>query len=176
MAYEWLFVNDTVAQPSPAGPGGPLSEFQKALSKQLAERYITYVNSMGLRHPETGEELTLGADGRSGGIYDILMQCLKKSAATYLKKLSAHEVPVQATSEQYLSGDYRYLTMPPVDPAIFAPLAKDPHAVIKFPPLVEKKGEKKSGGFVSAGIGEAAAQEKTNYRLQSFADLLYVLS
>ena len=144
MAYEWLFENSHMAEPSPAGPGGPLNEFQIALSKKLSAKYVEYFNNMKLQHPVTGEELYIGEDRRSGNAYDLLMEELEKAATKYLKRLDAKLELVRATSGDYISGNYTYMDMPPIDPAIFAPVEKDPHAVIHFPPLVEKQGVDKS--------------------------------
>lgn len=144
MAYEWLFENSHHTENSPAGPAGPLSDFQIALSKVLSAKYVDYFNNMKLKHPATGEVLYIGEDRRSGNAYDLLMEELKKAATKYLKRLDADLEPIRSTSSEYISGSYKYMDMPPIDPAIFAPAMIDPHAVIKFPPLVEKDGVDKS--------------------------------
>lgn len=53
-----------------------MTPFKEALCAELSARYADYVNALGLRHPRTGESLTLYAGGRSGPFYDYLMDCL----------------------------------------------------------------------------------------------------
>ena len=81
-AYEWCFGADKTCEDSPAGPAETMTPFQEALSAKLAAQYIDYVNSLGLRHPVTGKQLTFSPDGRSGSFYDYLMDCLSRSASS----------------------------------------------------------------------------------------------
>ena len=108
LAYEWCFRADKTCEDSPAGPAETMTPFKEALSKKLSDRYIAYVNALGLTHPVTGEPLTLAADGRSGGFYDYLMSQLETSAAKYLKKLDAGETPLKANAADYISGNYTF--------------------------------------------------------------------
>lgn len=87
MAYEWTFGADCENEASHAGPAGRMTLFQEALSRELGKRYITYFNSLRLKHPQTGEALSIGEDGRSGSGYAYLMSCLERSAADYLSRL-----------------------------------------------------------------------------------------
>ena len=117
-AYEWCFGADKTCEDSPAGPAETMDPFREALSAELADRYIAYVNGLGLRHPETGEPLTLGPDGRSGGFYDYLMDCLSASAADFLGRLGRGELALRCTPEDYLAGRYEELVpAPPEGPA-----------------------------------------------------------
>lgn len=75
--YEWMF--DGVTYYKGIGEGN-LDAFSQALSKQLKAIYIEYFNSLGATHPETGEPLCLGEDGRSGTAYDYLMSVVRKAA------------------------------------------------------------------------------------------------
>lgn len=108
LAYEWLFGVDKENEDSPAGPAGVMNPFQEALSKELSGAYIEYFNGLGLKHPETGETLVIGEDGRSGGALDYLMEKLNESATIYLTKLCSGELPERYSAEDYLSGNYTY--------------------------------------------------------------------
>ena len=112
-AYEWCFGADPVCEDSPAGPVETMTPFKKALSRKLAEQYVAYVNSLELRHPETGEKLRLNADGRSGSFYDYLMDCLSRSATDFLTRLERKELPQTYSAEDYLNGHYTYETPAP---------------------------------------------------------------
>lgn len=105
LAYEWQFQRDTENEASPAGPAGVMTAFQEALSRKLAERYVEYFNSLGLKD-RAGGVLQFGADGRSGSAYDYLMARLEDSATDYLSRLTRGELPEKYTAEDYLSGRY----------------------------------------------------------------------
>lgn len=107
-AYEWCFGADPVCEDSHAGPAETMTPFKKALSEKLAKQYVSYVNSLNLRHPETGEKLSLNADGRSGTFYDYLMDCLNQSATEFLTRLERGELAQTYSPQAYLSGDYTY--------------------------------------------------------------------
>lgn len=106
LAYEWQFQNDLENGDSPAGPAGTMSPFQAALSRKLASAYVTYFNSLKLKHPDTGASLTLNEDGRSGSGYDYLMQLLERSASDYLSRLDAGKLPEKYSVGDYLLGRY----------------------------------------------------------------------
>ena len=106
LAYEWQFRADPENEASPAGPAGTMTPFQAALSKQLSAQYAAYFNSLGLRHPATGDALIFDPDGRSGTAYDYVMACLNEAAAKYLSKLENGELPVSYSVSDYLSGNY----------------------------------------------------------------------
>lgn len=108
LAYEWMFRADKTCESSPAGPAETMTPFKEALSAKLAERYIKYFNALGLKDPETGAQLALNADGRSGSGYDYLMKCLDTSATDFLRRLSAGELPQTYTVQDYLAGNYTY--------------------------------------------------------------------
>ena len=114
LAYEWQFQKDPENEASIAGPAGTMTPFQSALSKKLADRYVTYFNGLGLKDPETGSPLTFGEDGRSGSAYDYLMSLLNASAGKYLAKLENSELPEQFSAADYLSGNYTYLKPGPL--------------------------------------------------------------
>ena len=101
LAYEWCFGADVECEDSPAGPAETMTPFKMALSKKLAARYVEYVNGLGLKHPATGETLTLTPDGRGGGFYDYLMNLLGASATKFLKKKGDG-------AADYISGSYTY--------------------------------------------------------------------
>ncbi len=101
LAYEWCFQADKVSEDCMCGPSETMTPFKEALSRKLSDKYITYVNSLELRHPETNEPLTLRSDGRGGSFYDYLMDCLNASASKFLSRLSY-------PAEDYLTGNYTY--------------------------------------------------------------------
>ena len=96
-AYEWMFATDHVSEWT-----GEFTPFQKALSKKLQERYITYFNSLKIKNPEDGSLLIIGKDGRSGSGYEYLMKKLGESATIYLKKLEAGEVDEADSVQEYV--------------------------------------------------------------------------
>lgn len=106
LAYEWMFQADKTCEDSPAGPAETMTPFKEALSAVLAKRYVEYFNFLNLRHPETGELLTLNADGRSGNAYDYLMERLNDSATDYLTRLEAGKLPEKYSAADYISGNY----------------------------------------------------------------------
>lgn len=116
LAYEWLFGADKENEASPAGPAGTMTPFEAALSKRLSEDYIQYFNSLGLKHPETGELLVIDPDGRSGSGYDYLMDKLSQSATIYMSKLGRGELPEKYSVEDYLSGNYTFKAPAPMGP------------------------------------------------------------
>lgn len=108
LAYEWQFQNDPENEASPAGPAGVMTPFQAALSKKLAEKYVTYFNSLKLTDPVTKMPLTLHKDGRSGTGYDYLMARLEDSATDYLTRLQAGALPEKYSVQDYLTGSYTH--------------------------------------------------------------------
>lgn len=115
LAYEWMFHADRENEASPAGPAGVMTPFQEALSAKLKERYVAYFNSLGLVDPKDHTPLLLREDGRGGSAYEYLMKTLEESASVYLRKLAEGELEDAWSPEEYLSGDYEYETMAPVD-------------------------------------------------------------
>lgn len=108
LAYEWCFGADKTCEDSPAGPAETMTPFKEALSRELSARYVTYVNGLRLRHPQTGEALTLNPDGRSGSFYDYLMDCINSSATDFLTRLDADRLPQSCSAEDYLHGNYTF--------------------------------------------------------------------
>lgn len=115
-AYEWMFRADNTCEDSPAGPAQTMTPFQEALSQLLSRQYIEYFNSLSLKDPKTGQILRLNEDGRSGSGYDYLMAQLEASATKYLTLLTRGNLPLEATAEQYLSGDYTLWVPDPTPP------------------------------------------------------------
>ena len=116
MAYEWMFRADKENEDSPAGPAEVMTPFKEALSRVLADRYVEYFNSLQLRHPETGELLQLGEDGRSGNAYAYLMERLNDSATDYLIRLEAGRLPFGYSAADYISGNYMAKAPAPMGP------------------------------------------------------------
>ena len=106
LAYEWQFREDADYEASPFSEAGTLTPFRKALSQKLSDAFIRYFNQMKLRNPQTGEELTIGPDGRSGSGYLFLMAELDRSATVYLQKLRRGTVPLACSVKEYLKGQY----------------------------------------------------------------------
>ena len=115
-AYEWCFGADKTCEDSHAGPAETMTPFQEALSAKLADQYIDYVNGMGLRHPLTGEPLTLSPDGRGGSFYEYLMNCLGESATKFLNKLERKELKLACSAADYLTGNYEEKVPAPPEP------------------------------------------------------------
>lgn len=109
LAYEWCFGADKTCEDSPAGPAETMTPFKEALSERLADQYIAYVNRLGLRHPQTGEPLTLEGR-RSGSFFRYLMSCLNHSATEYLARLQSGGSADTYTVSDYLTGRYTYET------------------------------------------------------------------
>ena len=109
LAYEWQFGNDPENESSPAGPAATMTPFQAALSEKLAALYISYFNSLDLKHPSDGTDLTFYQDGRSGSGYDYLMTCLEESASKYLSKLERGELEEKYSADDYVHGNYTYM-------------------------------------------------------------------
>ena len=80
MAYEWQFGADPENEASYAGPAETMTPFKRAVSQRLGRMYVEYVNRLGLLHPQTGEKLELGEDGRSGAFYEMTMRRLGDAA------------------------------------------------------------------------------------------------
>ena len=80
MAYEWQFGADPENEASYAGPAETMTPFKRAVSQRLRRMYVEYVNRLGLLHPQTGEKLELGEDGRSGAFYEMTMRRLGDAA------------------------------------------------------------------------------------------------
>lgn len=114
LAYEWLFAADKENETSPAGPAGVMTPFEEALSVKLKKEYIAYFNGLKLQDPETGEVLSLSADGRGGNGYTYLMKKLNESATIYLTKLSKGELQERYSVEDYLAGNYTYMAPAPM--------------------------------------------------------------
>ena len=91
-----------------------MTPFKKTLSVELSARSVDYVNGLELRHPETGEVLTLNPDGRGGPFYDYLMDCLNDSATAFLAGLEHSKQP---SVQDYLSGNYTYMAPAPMPDA-----------------------------------------------------------
>lgn len=159
LAYEWMFRADRECEDSPAGPAEVMSPFKEALSAALAERYVEYFNSLGLKDPVTGEGLTLTEDGRGGSGYDYLMSCLDRSASKYLRLLALGKLPVEYGVEDYLTGNYTFMKRgaPPRsadgekakprpsmgEMSLRPPKGQEP--VRREPPMVETQGNDKRG-------------------------------
>ena len=96
IAYEWMF-----------GPyydlefyQDPACEADIVLSDIMAGYYPAYLNSLGLKDPETGEALTLdGEDIYSGNYMDYLLGYINDAATEYLSKMSAGEIAAYLDSE-----------------------------------------------------------------------------
>ena len=83
-AYEWMYQNLQTYNNSRSGENGESTDFEKAVSKQMASGYVDYINSLKLVDTKTGEPLTLGEDGRSGRFYQYMVQKVEDAATVYL--------------------------------------------------------------------------------------------
>lgn len=105
-AYEWMYQNLQTYNNSRSGDSGESTDFEKAVSAQMASGYVDYINSLKLVNAETGEPLTLNEDGRSGSFYDYMVQEVEDAASVYLNKLSEGSMDVPYTLDDYLKGNY----------------------------------------------------------------------
>lgn len=94
-AYEWMF-DGVYTYRGFDGQLHELNAFSQALSAQLKDIYIEYFNSLGAKHPETGEPLLIGQDGRSGTAYEYLMEVVKAAA-----KAAGSDFVPQSLEEMY---------------------------------------------------------------------------
>lgn len=104
-AYEWMYQNLQTYNNRRSGENGESTDFEKAVSKQMASGYVDYINSLKLVDTKTGEPLTLGEDGRSGSFYQYMVQEVEDAAAVYLNKLSEGSLDVPYTLKDCLSWD-----------------------------------------------------------------------
>lgn len=105
-AYEWMYQNLQTYNNSRSGETGESTDFEKAVSEQMAASYVDYINSLKLVDPETGDALTLGEDGRSGSFYNYMVQKVEDAATVHLNKLSEGALDVPYSLEDYLKGNY----------------------------------------------------------------------
>lgn len=82
IAYEWMFSTERVNGLFADDP------VFAAMSRKMAEKYEEYVNSLALRHPETGTPIGFGAEDT---YTPYLMEQLSQSATVYLSALSDEE-------------------------------------------------------------------------------------
>lgn len=105
-AYEWIYQNLQTYNNSRSGDSGESTDFEKAVSAQMASGYVDYINGLKLVNAETGEPLTLNEDGRSGSFYEYMVQEVEDAAGVYLNKLSEGSLDVPYTLDDYLKGNY----------------------------------------------------------------------
>lgn len=105
-AYEWMYQNLQTYNNSRSGESGESTDFEKAVSAQMASGYVDYINSLKLVNTKTGEPLTLNEGGRSGSFYDYMVQEVEDAASVYLNKLSEGSLNMPYTLNDYLKGNY----------------------------------------------------------------------
>ena len=113
IAYEWMFQKAESFRGMFGSGGGELTLFQKALSKKLTEKYISYFNELKLVNPVNLEILQLGDDGRSGSGYVFLMKVLEKAATKHLELLKENKLSINCSLEDYIHGNYTFLSDKP---------------------------------------------------------------
>ena len=99
LAYEWMFEGQThyTGMPFLGFGEGNLTPFCQALSKKMGKKYVEYFNGLNLKHPKTGEILTIeNGHGGNGSIY--LKEQLEKSAEKYIVKTSDGEAKLRGYS------------------------------------------------------------------------------
>ncbi len=182
IAYEWMF-NGTSNE-----NGAKLSEYGKAISDEIAPKYIEYLNSLGLKNPDNGELLLMGKDGRSGTMYDYLMNVIENSATKYFEYFANWEKvssEAEFTVEDYINGDSEGI------PAV-SNNSGSPEGIGEMRPIGEKpdfaNGEKPEGmgnfhpgfGNMMQGSSNSNAIDKTSWlswdgekaSITSFQDML----
>ena len=84
-----------------------LSSADQNISKALAAAFADYINALGLKHPTTGETLTLSAtsDGyyQSGSYYTYVMEVINDAVSRYNKYNSASVSTYSTTDASALS-------------------------------------------------------------------------
>lgn len=105
-AYEWMYQNIQTYNNSRSNESGESTDFEKAVSAEMASGYVDYINSLKLVNPENGESLMLNADGRSGSFYDYMLQAVENAATVHLTKMEEASLNVPYTLSDYLSGNY----------------------------------------------------------------------
>lgn len=85
-----------------------LSSADQSISKGLASEFATYINAIGLKHPTSGETLTLSAtdDGyyQSGSYYEYTMEVINDAVSRYNSYNSASVAAYSTTSSSALSS------------------------------------------------------------------------
>ncbi len=102
-AYEWMFEGRVHydGMKFVGFPEGDLAPFARALSGRMGQLYADYFNAMGLKHPATGEPLSL-ATGRGGSAAAFLKEKLEESATKYFARLEQGGI----SAADYISGRY----------------------------------------------------------------------
>ena len=106
LAYEWMYEDIQDFSNDMTGETGTSTDFEQALSKEMASAYAAYINGLGLKDPETGEPLTLSDDGKSGSFYDYMVSQTEDAATTYLTRLEDGSLSVSYSLDDYLKGNY----------------------------------------------------------------------
>lgn len=108
MAYEWMFREKAISVFNSSSLPKVNSEFQRALSHDLADAFPEYINSLDLG-------LTLNRDGRSGSYYNAVMAEITKSLNRFLirhghtqeeRKLLAEEVDAGTGTVMWTGKDW----------------------------------------------------------------------
>jgi len=85
-----------------------LSDTDQNISKALAAAYADFINSIGLKHPDTGETLTLSAtsDGyyQSGSYYEYMMEVINDAITRYNQYNNAKVSTYSTTDESALAS------------------------------------------------------------------------
>jgi len=96
-AYEW---NMGLTRSS-------LSSANQSISKGLAASFATYINAIGLKHPDTGQTLTLSSTSngyyQSGSYYEYTMEVINDAVTRYNSYNSASVSTYSTTDESALS-------------------------------------------------------------------------
>jgi len=104
-AYEWMYLASDSFTARFSNSAQPLSAFKKALGKNLAEAYVPYANSLGLKSFDGTQDLTL-TDTRSGSLLTYLTSLVEQAATTYLSRIAAKGPAAEYTVAQYIKGEY----------------------------------------------------------------------
>ncbi len=106
LAYEWMYEDIQDYSNDMTGETGTSTDFEQALSKEMASAYAAYINGLGLKDPKIGEPLTLSDDGKSGSFYDYMVSQTEDAATTYLTRLEDGSLGVTYSLDDYLKGNY----------------------------------------------------------------------
>jgi len=86
-----------------------LSDTDRNISEGLAQVYAEYINSIGLKHPSTGEALTLEATGngyyQSGSYYEYIIEVINDAIERY-NTYNGADVSSYSTSDSSSLADF----------------------------------------------------------------------
>lgn len=90
-----------------------MDEATVALSDKLSALFSMYINSLELRHPATGEALTLEPESGRGSYLDYMIEEINRSATAYLTPMSEEARQEHLAQRPWLSWEGSAAVVPP---------------------------------------------------------------